>query len=175
MTRLESGALQLNREFIDVGELVGTALERSARVLDQHRIEIDLAADLPMLELDAVLLEQVLVNLLENAAKYSPPGSTIAIVGRRQDGAVTLEVRDEGPGIPAAELDRVFEKFYRLRQLDRTRAGTGLGLAICRGFVEALGGSIRAGNREDRSGATFTIELPAPAATARRLAGATVE
>jgi two-component system sensor histidine kinase KdpD len=167
MTRLESGALELSWEYVDVGELVGTALERCARILAQHHVEIDLDADLPMLELDAVLLEQILVNLLDNAAKHAPAGSVVTITGERRDGKVVLDVRDEGPGIPAGELEHVFEKFYRVRQRDRTRAGTGLGLAICRGFIEAMGGTIRAGNRGDRSGAVFTIELPEPTAEPR--------
>jgi two-component system, OmpR family, sensor histidine kinase KdpD len=102
------------------------------------------------------------VNLLDNAAKYSPPDSQITIRARRTFGAVTIELLDEGPGIPEDRLERVFEKFHRVKQGDRQRAGTGLGLAICRGFVEALGGKIVAANRADRSGAIFTITFPSP-------------
>lgn len=162
MTRLESGALELNRELVDVGEIVGAALERCSRILDHHRLDIAIAPDLPMLELDPVLFEQALVNLLDNAAKYAPAGSTVAVEARDREDQLTITVQDEGPGIPLAELDRIFEKFRRLRMGDRQRAGTGLGLAVCRGFVEALGGNIRAGNRTDRSGAVFTIIFPCP-------------
>jgi len=103
----------------------------------------------------------VLVNLLDNAAKYSPSGSSIALEAREADDHLVIDVIDEGPGIPEDSLERVFDKFYRVRQGDRQRAGTGLGLAICRGFVEALGGLIIAQNRTDRSGAILRITFPA--------------
>jgi two-component system sensor histidine kinase KdpD len=151
MTRLESGAIELRLDLVDVAEIVGAALEHAGNVLARHRIEVSVAADLPMVRLDAVLFEQVLFNLLDNAAKYSPPGSRIE-----------LEVVDEGPGIPPGDLERVFDKFYRVQAQDRQRAGTGLGLAICRGFVEAQGGQIEARNRRDRSGAILTVRIPVP-------------
>jgi two-component system sensor histidine kinase KdpD len=113
-----------------------------------------------MFPLDFVLMEQVLVNLLDNAAKYASGGTMIEISGRRENGTVVIAVRDEGPGIPVDDLERIFDKFYRVRGGDRQRAGTGLGLAICRGFIEAQGGTIVAANRADRSGAIFTIRLP---------------
>jgi two-component system sensor histidine kinase KdpD len=125
---------------------------------------LDLAADLPMLELDAVLFEQVLFNLLDNAAKYAPAESTISITSRRDKDSVLLQIVDEGEGIPPAELESVFDKFYRAQKGDHVRPGTGLGLAISRGFVEAMHGTISAGNRADRSGAVLTIRLPIPAA-----------
>ncbi len=109
-----------------------------------------------------VLFEQVLFNLLDNAAKYAPAGATIGIRARHQSGRVVVEITDEGDGLPAADLERVFDKFYRVRGADRQRAGTGLGLAICRGFVEAMGGTIVAANRTDRRGAVFTVSLPVP-------------
>jgi len=167
MTRLGAGALELNSEMVEVGEVVGTALRRATRILSDHRVEVDLSPELPMLCLDPVLLEQVLVNILDNATKYAPAGSCISIVGSIADERVTLQVRDEGPGIPVQDLEKVFEKFYRVKGGDRRRAGTGLGLAVCRGFVEALGGTISAGNRDDRSGAVFTIELPVTIGTAQ--------
>jgi len=102
----------------------------------------------------------VLFNLLDNAAKYSPAGSRIDIRASRDGELVEIEVVDEGPGIPPADLERIFDKFYRVQAQDRRRAGTGLGLAICRGFVEALGGWIVARNRRDRSGAVLTIRMP---------------
>ena len=163
MTKLESGAILPNLAPHDIGEVVGTALERASKILAQHRVEIDLAPDLPMLPLDAVLFEQVLFNLLDNAAKYAPEGSTIRIQSRRDQHAICLQIFDEGDGIPPEDLERIFDKFYRAQKGDRVRAGTGLGLPISRGFVEAMGGAITAANRSDRSGAVFTIALPVPA------------
>jgi two-component system sensor histidine kinase KdpD len=167
MTKLESGAIKPNAALHDVGEIVGTALERTSKVLAQHRVEIDLAADLPMLELDAVLFEQVLVNLLDNAAKYAPPDTLVRIQGWREENAVKLQILDEGSGIPSGDIERIFDKFHRAQRGDQVRAGTGLGLAISRGFIEAMHGAITAANRADRSGAVFTITLPVPAPTER--------
>jgi len=160
MTRLESGAIELNLELIDVAEIVGSALQRAGSVLAGHRVEVNIESELPMLRLDAVLFEQVLFNLLDNAAKYSPSGSGIDIRATRDGELVEIEVVDEGPGIPPADFERIFDRFYRVHAQDRRHAGTGLGLAICRGFVEALGGWIVARNRRDRSGAVFTIRMP---------------
>ncbi|HEV7438840.1 MAG TPA: sensor histidine kinase KdpD [Methylobacterium sp.] len=163
MTRLEAGAVAPNLVLQDVGETIDTALRRTEKVLAEHRVEIDVPADLPALRLDPVLFEQVLVNLLDNAAKYAPEGSTVR-VSARQDGAqLHLQVLDEGEGLPDADVERVFDKFYRVRKGDRVRAGTGLGLAISRGFIEAMGGRITAANRRDRNGAVFTLTLPIPA------------
>ncbi len=163
MTKLEAGVLEPNLAMIDLAEIVGTVLERARKVLASHRIAVDLAADLPMLRVDFVLFEQVLFNLLDNAAKYAPPGTAITLRGQRSGEQVAIEVLDEGGGIATEHLDHIFEKFYRIRRADRQRAGTGLGLAICRGFVEAMGGTIAAANRSDRGGAVFTILLPIPA------------
>jgi two-component system, OmpR family, sensor histidine kinase KdpD len=160
MTRLESGAINLKPELADLGEIVGTALERASKLLAAHGVAVEIAPDLPMLRTDYLLLEQTLFNLLDNAAKYSPAGSRVLIEARRDGGAVVIEVADEGPGIPPPDLDRIFDKFYRVHAQDRQRAGTGLGLAICRGFVEALGGTISAGNRRGGHGAVFTLRLP---------------
>jgi two-component system, OmpR family, sensor histidine kinase KdpD len=160
MTRLESGAIDLKLELIDVAEIVGSALQRAGNVLAGHRVEVNIEPHLPMLRLDAVLFEQVLFNLLDNAAKYSPSGSRIDIRASRDGELVEIEVVDEGPGIPPADLERIFDKFYRVQAQDRRRAGTGLGLAICRGFVEALGGWIVARNRRDGPGAVLTIRMP---------------
>ena len=162
MTRLESGVLELNREMLDVAEAVGAAVERCRQVLSNHQVALELQPDLPMLPLDPVLFEQVLVNLLDNAAKYAPAGSTVTIKARAEGEQVSIAVLDEGPGIPPSHLEQIFEKFHRVGRGDRQRAGTGLGLAVCRGFIEALGGRITAGNRTDRSGAAFTIVFPAP-------------
>jgi two-component system sensor histidine kinase KdpD len=166
MTRLESGAVAPNLGLHDLADIVGSTLRRASRILARHRVEVDLTADLPMARLDPVLFEQALFNLFDNAAKYAPPATTIRIRGRREGDVLTLQVRDEGDGIPVAEIDRVFDKFYRVQKRDHVRAGTGLGLAIARGFVEAMTGSITAANRTDRSGAVFTITLPVPVGAA---------
>ncbi|HEY1612456.1 MAG TPA: sensor histidine kinase KdpD [Rhizomicrobium sp.] len=162
MTRLESGAIAPKQDVVDVSDVVGSALRRAGKILAHQRVQVSLAADLPMLRLDPVLFEQVLFNLLDNAAKYAPPGSTVEVRGSRLGETVQLEVSDEGDGIPQADVERIFDKFYRVQAGDRRRVGTGLGLSICRGFVEAMGGSICAGNRSDRPGAVFTITLPVP-------------
>jgi two-component system, OmpR family, sensor histidine kinase KdpD len=165
MTRLEAGAVVPNAAPHDLDEIIGSALRRGAKILAAHRVELELSAGLPMLDLDAVLFEQVLFNILDNAAKYSAAGTTIRIQSWRDDGSVCLQIVDEGDGIPPADLERIFDKFYRARKGDQVRAGTGLGLAISRGFVEAMQGTISAANRTDRTGAVFTIALPIPAAT----------
>ncbi|MBR0972666.1 sensor histidine kinase [Bradyrhizobium japonicum] len=165
MTKLESGAIVPNTALHDLGEIVGSALRRAAKILTAHKVELVLAADLPMLQLDAVLFEQVLFNLLDNAAKYSRPDTTISIRSQRDRDHVVLQVADEGDGIPPDELESVFDKFYRAQKGDHVRPGTGLGLAISRGFVEAMRGTIAAANRNDRSGAVLTIRLPVPAQT----------
>jgi two-component system sensor histidine kinase KdpD len=162
MTKLESGAVVPNAALHDIGEIVGSALERASKILSKHRVEVEIGSDLPMVMVDAVLFEQVLFNLLDNAAKYAPPGSTVRVQSWREQDSVRLQVLDEGEGIPAADLERIFDKFYRVQKGDQVRAGTGLGLAISRGFVEALHGTITAANRTDRSGAVFTIALPVP-------------
>lgn len=116
-----------------------------------------------MLRVDPVLFEQILFNLIDNAAKYAPDGTSIEIDGRQGGNTIMLNIKDEGPGIPSGDVERVFDSFYRVRKTDQVRAGTGLGLSICRGFVEAMGGTITAANRTDRSGAIFTIRMPASA------------
>lgn len=162
MTRLESGAIVPRVEWVDLGDVVGSALERAKRILVAHRVEVEIVRPLPMQRLDPILFEQVLFNLLDNASKYAPSDSTIRMQARHEKKAVFLEIIDEGSGIPPADLDRIFDKFYRIQDADRRRAGTGLGLAICRGFVEAMGGRIVAANRRDRNGAIFTIIMPGP-------------
>jgi len=165
MTKLESGAVVPNAALHDVGEIVGSVLRRAGKILGSHKISLELAADVPMLQLDAVLFEQVLFNLLDNAAKYAPADTTISIRCSREKDWVSLQVLDEGDGIPPEELDMIFDKFHRAQKGDHVRPGTGLGLAISRGFVEAMHGTIAAANRADRSGAILTIRLPIPAAS----------
>ena len=163
MTRLESGALTPRRESVDVGDVVGSVLRRVARVLPPSRVHLDLSDGLPMVTLDPVLFEQVLFNLLDNAAKYTPPDSIVTIRATADSKVVHIEVMDEGEGIADEDREKIFDKFYRVLAADRKRAGTGLGLSIARGFMEAMGGTIIAANRSDRSGAVFTLTLPVAA------------
>jgi two-component system sensor histidine kinase KdpD len=165
MTKLESGAVMPNAALHDLAEIVGSALRRAERLLSGHRVELNLAPGLPMVEVDAVLLEQVLFNLLDNAAKYAPAGTTVRLQGWRDNEVICLQILDEGDGISQDDLEHIFDKFYRAQKGDQVRAGTGLGLAISRGFVEAMRGTISATNRADRKGAVFTIRLPVPAGT----------
>lgn len=167
MTRLESGPLRLNTGPVELSDAIGSALRRARKILAAHRTHVVLQPGLPMLDVDEVLFEQVLFNLLDNASKYAPVGSLITIRAWRANGHVCLQVLDEGPGIPPIDLERIFDKFYRVDTGDRRRVGTGLGLAICRGFVEAMHGTITASNRSDRSGAVFTVTLPAFVAAER--------
>ena len=159
MARLSSGPIELRPEPADIGELVATALQRSADLLKGREVKVEISPDVPMLSLDAVLFEQVLVNLIDNAARYSPPGSSLTIRAGQRANTIEIRILDEGPGIPPDELERVFDRFHRIPAAER-RTGTGLGLAICKGFVEALGGTIRAGNRTDRQGAIMTVSFP---------------
>ncbi len=162
MTKLESGAVVPKASLYDVSEVIGGALRRTERILARHRIALDLEPNLPMLSLDPVLFEQVLFNLLDNAAKYAPDSTTIRLTGRREGPSVCIQILDEGEGVPPSDFELIFDKFYRAQKVDHVRAGTGLGLAISRGFVEAMRGTISASNRTDRSGAVFTIRFPIP-------------
>jgi two-component system, OmpR family, sensor histidine kinase KdpD len=162
MTKLESGAIAPNLSSHDLSEIVGTALRRATKILGGHHVHLDLAADMPMVRIDAVLFEQALFNLLDNAAKYAAAGTTIDVRSWRDRDSVVLQIVDEGEGIPQGDLENIFDKFYRVQKTDQVRAGTGLGLAISRGFVEAMQGTITAANRGDRKGAVFTITLPIP-------------
>ncbi|WP_018181651.1 sensor histidine kinase [Kaistia granuli] len=162
MTRLESGAVEPNFALHDVDEIVGSVLNRAAKILRDHRLAVAIAPDLPMIRVDPVLFEQVLFNLVDNAAKYAPAGSEIRLEAVAGQKSLTIRLIDEGAGVPGEDLDRIFGKFYRVQKGDHVRAGTGLGLSIARGFVEAMGGTIVVANRTDRSGAIFQIEMPVP-------------
>jgi two-component system sensor histidine kinase KdpD len=157
-----------NTALHDIGEIVGSALQRASKILSRHRVEVEMTADLPMVMVDAVLLEQVLFNILDNAAKYAPADTTVRIQSWAAKDSVMLKVLDEGAGIPPPDVERIFDKFYRAQKGDQVRAGTGLGLAISRGFVEALHGTLTAANRSDRNGAVFTISLPIPDAAGQQ-------
>ncbi len=157
MTRLESGALQLRRDWHPLEEVVGAALGRLAKGLAGRKVTVSLPPDLPLVAIDDVLIEQVLINLLDNAIKYTPPASTIRILATATSDKVTVEVADHGPGLPPGDEDRIFEKFYRV--VPGSRHGDGLGLAICRGIVEAHGGRIWAQNLPE-GGVAFLFTLP---------------
>lgn len=159
MTRVESGALVLRREWVPVEEIVGSALARMGRRLQTRSVRADLHKDVPLLHVDALLFEQVLFNLLDNAAKHTPEGTRIEIRAALQGDDVVIDVSDEGPGLPEG-ID-VFEKF--VRGPTSTRVGLGLGLSICRSIVEAHDGRIVAGPGP-RGGTRFVITLPAPPA-----------
>ncbi len=164
MTRLESGELRLQREWIPLEEIVGAAATRLEEPLGARPLVVDLPSDLPLLAVDATLLEQVFVNLLENALRHAPGDTPIEVRAREAGGSVTVEVADRGPGLPAGAEARLFEKFFRAGS--PARRGAGLGLAICRGIVEAHGGRIAAANRPD-GGAVFRFTLPVPGDTPR--------
>jgi K+-sensing histidine kinase KdpD len=156
MTRLESGGLVLKKEWQHLQEVVGSALHHLNGRLREREIKIDLPPDLPLIQFDAVAIEQVLANLIDNAVEYTPANTAIEISARRGEESVTVEIADHGPGLPQGTETRVFDKFFRA---DENRRGIGLGLAIARGIVEAHGGSITAANRRG-GGATFRFTLP---------------
>lgn len=158
MVRIESGMLRLNKQWCGVEDIVGVALTQLNDALLHRKVNIRLAPDLPSVPLDEVLIEQVLINVISNAIKYSPDGSEIVIEADHNQDMLDLTIRDEGAGIASADMERVFEKFYR-GNLTKHIPGTGLGLAICKSIVEAHGGHIAAmmnGNR----GTAIRISLP---------------
>ncbi len=157
MTRLQAGALTVKREWVPLEEIIGSARARLARQLADRAVHVALPQALPLVSVDPLLFEQVVLNLLENAIKYTPAGSPIDLIGRTVEGGVELEVADRGPGFGAEEGDKLFEKFYR--GVTTGPSGAGLGLAICRGIVEAHGGRISALVR-DGGGARFVVFLP---------------
>jgi two-component system sensor histidine kinase KdpD len=159
MARLESGAVELAKQWTSLEEIVGSVLARVAPLLQDHPVTVVLPPELPLISVDPVLLEQVFVNLLENAAKYTPADTSIEISAQRLPGRIAVEIADGGPGIPAGEEAKLFDKFYRL-QREAAQSGVGLGLAICKAIITAHGGRISATNRA-QGGAVFRFELPA--------------
>jgi two-component system sensor histidine kinase KdpD len=157
MTRIESGAIKLNIEPGDMQDLIGTALEQLGKRVEQNQIKVDVSANIPLVPMDFTLMVQVVVNLLENAVKYSPSGSLIEITAFMYDSTARLQIADRGAGIPSDDLIRIFDKFYRVQRPENV-SGTGLGLSICKGIVEAHGGQIRALNR-DGGGTILEVEL----------------
>lgn len=158
MARLQEGNIHLNKEWQPLEEVVGAALQNMAWPLAGHRVEVDLPVNLPLLEFDTLLMERTLCNLLENAAKYSPPGGRILITARPDGDWVQISVSDQGPGLPPGRPDALFEKFNR-GQNEPPVAGVGLGLSIVRTIVEAHQGSVRAEAGPD-GGARLVIRLP---------------
>ncbi len=158
MIRVESGALEVQKEWQPLEETVGVALIRLDDRLRGHPVTVQLPSDLPLVPVDGVLIEQVFVNLLENAVKYTPPGTPIEISAAATDGVVRVEVADRGPGFSPEEENRIFDKFYRAQGAP-TQGGIGLGLTICRGIITAHGGRIWAENRSG-GGAVFRFTLP---------------
>jgi two-component system sensor histidine kinase KdpD len=158
MIRVESGALKVQKEWQPLEEPVGVALIRLQDRLREHPVEVHLPPDLPLVPMDGVLIEQVFVNLLENAVKYTPPGTPIEISALPIDGRVRVDVADRGPGIPPGEESRIFDKFYRVAG-EGPVSGVGLGLTICRGIVTAHGGRIWVENLPG-GGALFRFTLP---------------
>jgi K+-sensing histidine kinase KdpD len=158
MTRMESGAIALKREWQPLQEVVGSALRHLDRRLRGREITTDVAPDLPLVQIDSVAIEQVLINLVDNAVEHTPPATPIEIRAHAQDGAVAVEVADRGPGLPPGAETRVFEKFFRAHSAEG-RHGIGLGLAIARGLVQLHGGQIHAVNRP-AGGAVFDFTIP---------------
>jgi two-component system sensor histidine kinase KdpD len=162
MARLDSGSLVINRQWHVLEEIVGVALTSARRELVGHNVSVNVPADFPLVKIDGFLMEQVLVNLLENASRYTPPGSEIEITAAAKDKFVEIHVLDNGPGLPPGSEEKVFDKFFRGSTVAPDgRRGVGLGLAICRAIVEAHGGTITAVNRH-QGGADFVIRLPCP-------------
>ena len=156
--RLESGMMQLKKDWCDVEDVIGIALRRVAECIEGRPLLINIPEELPLVRADCVLLEQVLINLLDNACKYSIDGSEIAITASQDETVVKISVADRGAGIPEEYLVQVFDKFYRVEQ-PKSVSGTGLGLSICKGIIESHGGYIRAENRSG-GGTIMTFAIP---------------
>ncbi|MFZ5856723.1 MAG: DUF4118 domain-containing protein [Chloroflexota bacterium] len=158
MTRIESGAIRLHCEPGDVQDLIGTAIEQLGQRAEKYHIKVDVPVDFPLVSMDFTLMVQVMVNLLENAIKYSMPDSLIEVTASLTDANARLQILDRGVGIPSEDISRVFDKFYRVQRPESV-SGTGLGLSISKGIVEAHGGTIRARKREG-GGTILEVELP---------------
>jgi two-component system sensor histidine kinase KdpD len=158
MARIESGKVTLDLQWQPLEEVVGAALDAARNMLKQHRVEVKMAPELPLVRVDSVLIERVLVNLLENASKYTPPGSLVILSAAVDGDWLKVTVADNGPGLPPGREEALFQKFTRGRRESAT-PGVGLGLAICRALVESHGGTIVGINRPS-GGASFSFTLP---------------
>ena len=159
MSKLDAGAAAPNKQWHVLEEIVGSALHRTDRQLETHRVSVQLPVDLPLIYVDGLLLEQLLVNLLENAARYTPQNTQVTITAALDAKNLRLSVADTGPGLPPGAEERIFEKFYRASPTADGGRGSGLGLAICRAIAKAHGGNVTASNRPG-GGAEFVIRLP---------------
>jgi two-component system sensor histidine kinase KdpD len=157
MTRIESQMIESMLDWCDVRELIDKAIASTGEAIAAHRLVIEMDENLPMVKLDQALIQQCLVHLLTNAAEWSKPGSTITVRAELKDSTLGLSVLDEGPGVSEADIDHVFEKFYRAP--DSQPGGTGLGLSIVQGFVRLHGGNVRAARRPT-GGSEFTLTIP---------------
>lgn len=157
MSRIESGALKPKREWNILSEIVGSVLARMKHLAVDHRLEVDVPESLPLVPVDYVQMEQVFTNLVSNSLKYAPANTVICIRARMEGESVSVQVNNQGPQIPPEDLERIFDKFYRITAADRV-TGTGLGLSICKGIIEAHGGRIWAENLPD--GLAFNFVLP---------------
>lgn len=160
MTRLGHGALKLARDWVAPADIVGSSLNRLRAVLAPLQVSTDVPAELPLLFVHAALIEQALVNVLENAARFSPPHGRLQLSAGATDDEIFFTVSDEGPGIPEDERAKIFDMFYTAARGDRGGQGTGLGLAICQGMVGAHGGRISVADGIDGRGTSITLHLP---------------
>ncbi|WP_370601245.1 ATP-binding protein [Pseudomonas nitroreducens] len=160
MTRLGHGGLKLSRDWVSPGDIVGSALNRLRAVVAPYRVETRVPPELPLLYVHAALIEQALVNVLENAARFSPPQGRLRVAVEQGEEELRFLVSDEGPGIPQAEREKIFDMFYTAARGDRGGQGTGLGLAICQGMVGAHGGRITVEDGIDGRGTTLVLHLP---------------
>ena len=161
MTRLGHGTLKLNRDWTDVAEIVAAAVTRLHKLFPELKVDTMLPTGTLLLYVHPALIEQALFNILENAARFSPPGEAVRVLVRTEGDRLVLDVVDRGPGIPEDERARIFDMFYSVSRGDRAPQGTGLGLAICRGMIGAHGGSVEA-LPGDGGGTTIRITLPLP-------------
>ncbi len=160
MSQVDADAVRPKLQLTNLAEVIGSALLRVEPLLSRDRVTVDIPYEIPCLNLDPVLMEKAVYNILENAAFYTPPESPVTVKASKAPRSVILQIADEGLGICPADLPRVFETFYRGARSGPQPRGTGLGLSITRGFLETMGASVHASQRQDRSGTVFTINLP---------------
>lgn len=165
VTRIRSGALQPRFDSIDPADVINAALDSAAERLRERKIERNFGSDLPLVRVDAVLVEQALINILENAGKFAPAGSSIAISASLHGDRLAIDIRDEGPGLDAREAQQVFERFYRGERHADIAEGSGLGLTIAKIFIEANGGKVSALSEGPGRGTTMRVVLPVPPST----------
>jgi len=168
MSRIESGVLKPKRDWNILSEIVGGVLARMKNLALEYQVEVDVPESMPLIPVDYIQLEQVFTNLVSNSFKYAPPGTMVCILARLADDFVHVQVRNQGPQVPPEDLERIFDKFYRITAADRV-TGTGLGLSICKGIVEAHDGRIWAENLSDGLAFNFTLPLTWAEAKSPRL------